>query len=118
MKVLLVGVGGVGEAIAIHRKRAAGRNLICIGRLHHQRVEPAHFLVQQADGIALCVVGAEGIGADQLGQPVGLVRLGLALRAHLVEHHGHSAADELPGGLRSSEAATDDMDGGDHGART
>ena len=61
------------------------------------------------------IVGTEGIGADQLGQPVGLVRLGLPLGPHLVQHDGDAAAGELPGGLRAGEAAADDMDGGGHG---
>ena len=65
----------------------------------------------------LGVVGAEGIGAHQFGQPVGLVGLGLPFGSHLVQHHGHAAAGKLPGGLRTGEAAADDVNGGDHGAR-
>ena len=54
--------------------------------------EPAHLLVQQADGVVLAIVGAERIGADQFGQAVGLVRLGAARRPHLVQHDRHAAA--------------------------
>ena len=39
--------------------------------------------VQQADGVVLPVVRAEGVGADQLGQAVGVMRVGL--------HAGHAA---------------------------
>ena len=51
----------------------------CIAQLSHlgRRKEPfeilvlnAHLLVQQAAGVVLGVVGAEGIGADQLRQAV------------------------------------------------
>ena len=69
----------------------------------------AHLLVQQADGVVLRIVGAEGVGADQLGQAVGLVRLGAAHRPHLVQHHGHAGLGELPGRLAAGEAAADDV---------
>ena len=89
------------EAVAIDRQRAAGRHLIGVGGAHDQRAEPAHLLVQQADGVVLAVVGAERVGADELGQRVGLVGRGRAQRAHLVQHDGHAARGDLPGGLAS-----------------
>ncbi len=98
-----------GEAVAIDRKRAAGRQLVEIGGAHHQRAEPAHLGMQQADGAALGVVGAERVRADQLGELSGLVRGGRALRPHFVQHHRHAAARKLPGGLGTGEAAADDM---------
>ena len=57
------------------------------------------------------VVGAEGVGADQFGQAVGLVRLGAAHGAHLVQDDGHAGLCRLPGGFRAGEAAADDVDG-------
>ena len=69
------------EIVAVDGQRAAGRQLVRVARAHDQRAGAAHLLVQQADGVGLGVVGAEGVGAHQLGQPVGLVRLGHALRA-------------------------------------
>ena len=99
-----------GEAFAVDRQRAAGRNLMRVGRPHDQRAGAAQLLVEQADGIGLGVVGAERVGADQFGEPVGLVRLGAADGAHLVEDDGNAAPGDLPGGLGAGEAAADDVD--------
>ena len=63
---------GVGKAVPIDRQRAAGRQLVLVGRAHDQRTAAPHLLMQQADGILLVVVGAEAVGADQLGEAVGL----------------------------------------------
>ena len=92
---------GGGKAVAIDRERAAGRDLIGVGRAHDQRAEPAHLLVQKADGVVFLVVGAERIGADELGERVGLVGGGRADWPHFVQHHRHAARGDLPGGLRS-----------------
>ncbi len=54
-----------GKSVAIDGERAACRHLIGVGRAHHQRVEPAHLLVQQADRVVLAIVGAERVGADE-----------------------------------------------------
>ncbi len=102
---------GVREAVAIDRERAAGRHLIGVGRAHDQRAEAAHFLVQQADGVVFGVVGAERVRADEFREAVGLVRFGLARRAHFVQHHGDAAAGDLPGGFGTGEAAADHMNG-------
>ena len=99
------------KAVAVDRQRAAGRHLIGVGRLHDQRAEPAHFLVQQADGIVVLVVGAEGIGADQFGQAIGLVGGGFALWPHLVQGHRDAGFGELPGGFGTGQAAADNMNG-------
>ena len=70
----------VGKAVAIDRERAAGRHLVGVAGRHDQRAGQPHFGVQHADGIALGIVGAEGIGADEFGKAVGLVRIGAAHR--------------------------------------
>ena len=98
-----------GETVAIDGERAAGRQLVAVGRAHHQRIEAAHFGMQKADGAALGIVGAERVGADQLGELSGLVCGGRAKRPHFVQHHWHAAARELPGGLGTRKAAADDM---------
>ena len=64
------------EAVPVDRQRPARRQLVAVAHRHDQRAQPAHLLVQQADRVAHRVVGAERVRADQLGQPVGLVRLG------------------------------------------
>ena len=81
---------------------------------HDERSRPPHLPVQEAHGIAHGIVGAERVGADQLGQPVGLVRVGAAHRPHLVQQDGHAPAYELPGGLAAGETAADDVDGCGH----
>ena len=84
---------------------------VAVGGGDDQAARGAHLPMQQADGILLVVVGAEGVGADELGQPVRLVREGANDRPHLVQHHGHAHRRRLPGGLRAGETAADDMDG-------
>ena len=61
--------------------------------------------------LLLGVVGAERVRADEFGQPVGLVSVGAAHRAHLVQDDGHAGLGDLPSGFRAGEAAADDMDG-------
>jgi len=81
---------------------------------HDDRAQPAHLGVQQADSVARPVVGAEGVGADQLGQAIGLVGVGAAHRPHLVQHHGYAGFGDLPGGLGAGQAAADHMHGREH----
>ncbi len=104
-----------GETLAVDRESASRRQLVRVGSLHDQRAGTAHLLVQQADGIGLPFVRAEGVRADQLGKRRRLVRLGLALGAHLVERDRHAAARELPGRLAPGKAASDDMNFAGHG---
>ena len=39
------------EQLAIDRKRGAGRHAVRIGGAHHERSEPTHLLLEQADGV-------------------------------------------------------------------
>ncbi len=102
---------GRGKFHAIDRERAARRHLVGVGRAHDQRPEPAHLFVQQADRVGVGGIGAEGIGADELGQAFRLVRGGHSDRPHLVQHDGHAAARDLPGRFGPGETAADDVDG-------
>ena len=99
------------KAVAVDGERAAGRHLVAVAGAHDQRSGKPHLGMQQADRIGLGVVGAEGIGADQFGEAVGLVRLGAAHGAHLVQHDGHAGFGDLPRSFRAGEAAADDVDG-------
>ena len=74
-----------------------------------ERAEPAHLLMEQADGVGRGIVGAKGVGADQLGERLGLVRLGAADGPHLVQHDGDTRLGDLPRGLGTGEAAADDV---------
>ena len=104
-------VTAVREAVAVDRQRRAGGHAVRVGRGHDQRIERAHLGVEQADRIVLGIVRTEAVRADQLGQPVGLVRRRhLAAAAHFGQAHLHAGLGELPGRFRAGEAAADDMD--------
>ena len=105
------GLDRAGEAVPVHGQRRARRQLVRIARGHDQRAQPAHLRVQEADRVVERIIGAERVGADQLGQPAGLVRLGRAHRAHLVHHDRDAGARRLPGGLAAGQTAADHMDG-------
>ena len=73
----------VGEARAVHGERLTRRHLVAVGRGHDERVRPPQLLVQEPHGVALGIVGAKRVGADQLREPVRDVRFGGAHRPHL-----------------------------------
>ena len=105
------GGDGIGKAVAVDGERAAGRHLVGVAGRHDQRAGKPHLGMQQADRIALGVVRAEGVGADEFGEAVGLVGVGAAHRAHFVQDDRHAGLGRLPGGFRAGEAAADDVDG-------
>ena len=98
-----------GGALAVDGERTAGRHLMLIGRTHDERAEPAHLLVQEADRVVLAVVGAERVGADELGERAGLVRRRGVLGSHLVQHDRNAAGGDLPGSFGTGEPAADDV---------
>ena len=67
--------------------------------------------MEQADGVGLRIVGAERVGADELGEAVRLVDGRAALRAHLVKNDRATGLGKLPGGLASRQTGSDDMYG-------
>ena len=80
-RMRLDGVGDrLREPLAIDGQRgAAGTRCASAARMH-QRAEPPHLLLEQADGV-IELVAAEGVGADQLREPIGLVHGGRRARA-------------------------------------
>ena len=87
-----------GEHLAVDGERAAARNARLIGALEDHRAEQAHLGLEQA--VRVGRLGAlEGVGADELGEPVGLVRSVAADGTHLVQDDVVPALGELPGGL-------------------
>ena len=100
-----------GETFPVDGERAARRHAMGVGGAHDERAATPHLRVQQADGVVLGVVRAEGIGADELGEAVGDMRRGAAVWAHLHEHHRDAGARELPRRLASGQATADDMNG-------
>ena len=98
---------GGGKALTVDGQGGAGRHLVGVGHAHDERAQPAHLLMQQADGVEFLVVGAERVGANQFGKRGGLVGRRHAQRAHLVKHHGKRARGDLPSCLRSGKSAAD-----------
>ena len=82
-----------------------------VGHAHDQTAGLAHFPMQQADGILVGVIGPEAVGADQLGQPLGLVRRRHVPRAaHFRQANLHPRLRQLPRRFRPGEAAADDVE--------
>ena len=97
-----MGCQGVGDVlsknVAVNGQGLAGRNPCCIGRLHDQGPQTAHFFFQQTDRRHQRST-AKGIGTDQFGQFVRMVGVGGTDRTHFVQADGDALAGELPGGL-------------------
>ncbi|GEO14502.1 hypothetical protein MAE02_21980 [Microvirga aerophila] len=66
--------------------------------------------MQKADGVAFGIVGPEGVGADELGKTIRLMRIGSANGAHLMQDDGDARLGDLPGGFRPGKASADDVD--------
>ena len=99
-----------GESLAVDRQRRAGGHAVRLGAGHDQRIQRAHFLVEQADRIVLGIVGAEAVRADHFGQPVGFVRRGhVAAPAHLAQANLEPGLGQLPRGFGPGEPAADDV---------
>ena len=94
----------------LRSERAAGRHLMRVGRAHHQRAAIPQLGMEEADRVRGRVVRTERVRADELGEPVGLVRGRGADGPHLVEAHVDAGLRELERGLRPCEAAADDRD--------
>ena len=109
------------EHLAIDRQRRSGRHAGLFRSRHDQRTALAHLVMEQANRVLFVIVRAQRVRADQLGQPIGLVRGGAlpALvgggAAHLRQAHPPPAPRELPGRLGAGETAADDMDVVGHG---
>ena len=102
---------GGGKSVPVDRQRAARGNLVDVGGGHDDRAAAAHFGVEQADGVVFPVVRPERVGADELGEAFGLMRIGAAHRAHLVQNDGDAGLGRLPGGLGTGQSAANDMNG-------
>ena len=100
---------GTREQLAIHGERRAGRHARDLGCVHHERVEPPHFIFQQADGIVE-FVAAERIAADELCETIGLVDFCGPRGPHFVDSDSDASRSGLPGGLAASQPAPDHME--------
>ena len=105
----------VGEPVAIHRERGAGGDAREVGSLHHHGPQPPHLLFQQTNSV-IELVAAEGIAADELGKPIGLVDRGRPHRTHFVDGDRNPERSGLPGGFASGKPPAYDVNHDQSGA--
>ena len=102
---------GFRKYIAIDGKGGASRYLGHFSRLHNQRAQIAHFLMQKTNGIIFGVVGPETVGAYQFSQAIGLMGgRHVARTAHFRQPYAYPALRQLPRCFAAREAATDNLD--------
>ena len=86
--------GGDGGGVCVEEKEGVGA---------------AHLLLEKPGG-GVFGLGFEGVGADELGEVGGLMGLGGAVRAHLVEVDCAAECGGLERGFGTGEASADDFD--------
>ena len=99
------------EPVTVNGQRTAGGHLVLVGSGHDDRSHHPHFFMQNADGVGFGIVRPEAVRTDEFRQPFGLVGVGHAHRAHLVQDHRHAALGDLEGSLASGKSAADHMNG-------
>src|SRR5580765_5214460 len=104
------GGDGLGEPLAVHRQRGAGRHAARLGGSHHNRVQTPHLLLEESDGV-IELVTAKRVAADELRESIGLVNRRGAGGTHFVEKDRDAARRRLPCSLAAGEAAPDDANG-------
>ena len=101
---------GTGKDMAVDRQRGACGHFGGFGARHDERIQPPHFLMQQADGIFVGIIGTEAVGADQFGEAFGLVRgRHVATPAHFRQAHLDPRLRQLPRRFGPGQPAADDM---------
>ena len=98
------------KPVTVDRQSTSRWHLMAPRHRHDQRTGPAHFLVQQPHGILLGIIGTEGIGAHQFGQPFRFVGIGFDQRPHFVDDYRNASLRRLPSRLAARHAAADDVD--------
>src|SRR6059058_330814 len=84
-----------GSALAVDRQRRTCGDAMPVCCSNDQRAKGTHFLVEQANGIVIGIIGSETVGADHLRKAIRLVRRrGLAAAAHLAEPHSKACLGE------------------------
>ena len=102
----------LGEDLAVHGQRRAAGHARRVGAREQQAPQRAQLRLEQAVRVGE-IDRLEGVAADELGQPVGVMGRRPHRRPHLVQRHAHAALRERPGRLRAGETAADN--GGDDG---
>ena len=95
-----------GEAVTVNGKRAAGLHLRFVGTGEDQRAEAAQLLLEQSHRV-FQPVGAQGVGAAQLGKIVALMRRCALLRFHFIERDADAASGKLPRSLTAGKSRSD-----------
>ena len=96
------------EPLAIDGERGAGRHAIASAA--RMTSEPSRRISSFSRPTALSSLSPrKRVGADQLGEPIGLVHGGRTHRPHLVQDDAHAARRRLPGGFATGEPAADDV---------
>jgi hypothetical protein len=97
------------EQLAVDREGRAGRHARVIRGPHDQRAQPAHFFLEQADGV-IELVAAKRVAADQFRESIRLVHGCRQPGPLLVQHDVDATLGGLPGCFGARESATDDAD--------
>ena len=97
-----------GEAHAVHRQCAAGGYGVFIRRTHDERIQHAHFRLEQPHGIGKAVA-AQAVAAHQFGHGIQVLGRSFKARLHFVEIHGHTTPGDLPGGFTPGQSAANDL---------
>ena len=100
-----------GKIGAVDGQGSARRDRRGVCGLQDQRIQKAHFLLEQADGV-FASGGAQRVAADELCQQGSLVGGRKPLRPHLVENRCMSPPGDLPCRLAAGQAAADNDNGG------
>ena len=98
-----------GELDAVDGEGVAGGDGGGVGFGEEDAAGAAHLLLEEPGG-GVFGLGFEGVGADEFGEVGGLVGLGGAGGAHLVEVDFAAESCGLEGGFGAGEAAADDFD--------
>ncbi len=101
---------GSGKLVTINRQRPASRDSGFITAAENNRRQHPHFGMQNANRVTGGIIRPEGVGADKLGQPLGFMGIGLAVRAHFMDHDPDPAIGGLPCSLAPGHAAANDVE--------
>ena len=96
-----------GEHLPIDGQRGASGDARSIGAGEQNAPQGAQLGLEQPVGVGE-LHRFEGVAADELGEPIGLVSGSLRLRAHLAERDPDPALGQRPRCLRAGETSADD----------
>ena len=100
---------GGGEPLPVHSQGAARLHPRLIGTAQDQRPASAQLLFEEPHGV-FQLVGAQGVGAHQLGKARAVVGGGHFMGLHFRQNDGNAPLGQLPGALAPSQARADDGD--------